>query len=165
MKKLIALLMALCCLFAFVACGNSAEPAQSNGEQEQTEKGLDLQALNGKIQEKLGVVSPELNQNMVLNMYGLTAEDCAEMVVCSDYDGTKCNEIWLIKAASEESLAAVKSLAQSRVDSLLDQSKNYNADVYAASGDARIETRGLYLLLIVTTAGDSGDIAELFLNA
>lgn len=159
MKKLIALLLALCCLFAFAACGNSG------AQEENKELELDLKALNQQMQEKIGVTIPELNQNMALNMYGLTTDDCAEMLVCSDYDATKCNELWLIKAASEESLEQVKSLAQSRVDSLIDQSNNYNADVYAASQDARIETRGLYLLLVVTTAGDSGEIADLFLNA
>ena len=157
MKKLIALLLALCCLFVLSACGEAEKPEES--------KDLDLHALSQQMQEKLGVTIPELNQNMVLNMYGLSTEECAEMLVYSDYDATRCNEIWLIKAVDEAALEQVKTLAQSRVDSLLDQSRNYNADVFAASEEARIETRGLYLLLVVTTAGEAGDIAELFLNA
>ncbi len=157
MKRIVALLLAVCCLFALCACGEAEKPEKS--------KDLDLQALSQKMQEKLGVTIPELNQNMALNMYGLTTEDCAEMLVYSDYDATKCNEIWLIKAADEAALEQVKTLAQSRVDSLLNQSRNYNADVFAASESARIETRGLYLLLVVTTAGEADDIADLFLNA
>ena len=49
-------------------------------------------------------------------------------------------------------------------DSLLQQSNNYNADVYAASQKAEIEVRGLYLMLCVSTAGDSAAVAEMFLN-
>lgn len=159
MKKLIALLLALSCLFTLCACGGEEE------KEEEQEVALDLSALSGQIIEKIGVPMPQLNENMLLNMYGLSAEDCAEMYVYSDYDATKCNELWLIKAADEAALENVKNYAQNRVDSLLQQSNNYNADVYAASQEAKIETRGLYLMLCVTTAGDSSAIADMFVKA
>ena len=158
MKKIIALILACVCMLSLCACGGEKQD-------ENTQVELDLAALSTSMQEKIGVTMPELNQNMALNLYGLTTEDCAEMVILSDYDATKCNEVWLIKASGEEALGTVKELAQNRVDALIAQSNNYNADVYAASNDARIETRGLYLLLVVTTAGDSGEVAQLFLNA
>ena len=159
MKKLIAILLALSCLVALCACGAEKE------EQEVKETALDLAALSDEIIEKIGVPMPQLNENMALNMYGLSAEDCAEMFIYSDYDATKCNELWLIKANDEAALENIKSFAQNRVDSLLQQSNNYNADVYAASEKAEIEVRGLYLMLCVSTAGDSAAVAELFLNA
>ena len=157
MKKLIAVLLALSCMFALCACGVEEE-------EEVTEEILDLAALSTEIIEKIGVPMPQLNENMVLNMYGLSNEDCAEMYIYSDYDATKCNELWLIKANDEAALENVKTFAQNRVDSLLQQSNNYNADVYAASQKAAIEVRGLYLMLCVSTAGDSAAVAEMFLN-
>lgn len=160
MKKLIAVLLALSCLFALCACGG-----EEKEEQEKQEVTLDLSALSQQILEKIGVPMPQLNENMLLNMYGLSSEDCAEMLVYSDYDATKCNELWLIKAKDEAALDNVKTYAQNRVDSLLQQSNNYNADVYAASQEAKIETRGLYLMLCVTTAGDSAEVANIFKNA
>lgn len=159
MKKLIALLLALSCLFVLCACGSETE------EKEEKEVSLDLAALSQQAIEKIGVPMPQLNENMALNMYGLSAEDCAEMYVYSDYDATKCNELWLIKAADEAALENVKTYAQNRVDSLLQQSNNYNADVYAASQKAEIEVRGLYLMLCVSTAGDSAKVAKLFTEA
>ena len=158
MKKLIAVLLALSCMFALCACG-------AEEEEEVTEEILDLAALSTEIIEKIGVPMPQLNENMALNMYGLSNEDCAEMYIYSDYDATKCNELWLIKANDEAALENVKTFAQNRVDSLLQQSNNYNADVYAASQKAAIEVRGLYLMLCVSTAGDSAAVAEMFLNA
>lgn len=160
MKKLIALLLALSCVFALCACGGQEEEDKTEKETE-----LDLAALSQQIIENIGVTMPELNENMALNMYGLSTEDCAEMKIYSDYDATKCNELWLIKANDEAALENVKTFAQSRVDSLLQQSNNYNADVYAASQAAKIEVRGLYLMLCVTTAGDSAAAADLFLKA
>ncbi len=159
MKKLIALLLALSCLFALCACGGETE------EKEEKEVTLELSALSQQMIERIGVPMPQLNENMLLNMYGLSTEDCAEMYVYSDYDATKCNELWLIKAADEAALEDVKTFAQNRVDSLLQQSNNYNADVYAASQKAEIEVRGLYLMLCVTTAGDASAVADMFLNA
>ena len=156
MKKLIALLLALSCLFTLCACGGKTE------EKEEKEVSLDLAALSQQAIEKIGVPMPQLNENMVLNMYGLSSEDCAEMYVYSDYDATKCNELWLIKAVDEDALENVKTYAQNRVDSLLQQSNNYNADVYAASQKAEIKVRGLYLMLCVSTAGDSAEVAKLF---
>lgn len=159
MKKLIAFLLALSCLFVLCACGGETE------EKEEKETSLDLSALSQQIIEKIGVSMPQLNENMALNMYGLSSEDCAEMYVYSDYDATKCNELWLIKAADEAALENVKTYAQNRVDSLLQQSNNYNAEVYAASQKAEIEVRGLYLMLCVSTAADSAEAAKLFLEA
>ena len=156
MKKLLAFILAAACLVSLCACGSQKQDAPTE---------LDLSALAASMQEKIGVTIPELNQNMALNLFGLSTDDCVEMKVYTDYDATKCNELWLVKAANEDALNNVKELAQKRVDSLLAQSNNYNADVYAASQDARIETRGMYLLMVVTTAGDSGDVADLFLNA
>lgn len=158
MKKIIAFILACVCMLSLCACGVEQQ-------EENTELVLDLAALSTSMQEKIGLTLPQLNQNMALNLYGLSSEDYAEMIVLSDYDATKCNEVWLIKAANENALANVETLAQNRVNALIAQSNNYNADVYAASNDARIETRGLYLLLVVTTAGDSGEVADLFLNA
>lgn len=158
MKKLIAVLLALSCLFALCACGEEEK-------EEEKEVTLELSALSQQIIESIGVPMPQLNENMALNMYGLSAEDCAEMYVYSDYDATKCNELWLIKAADEAALEDVKTFAQNRVDSLLQQSNNYNADVYAASQKAEIEVRGLYLMLCVTTAGDASAVADMFLKA
>ena len=158
MKKLIALMLALVCVFALCACG-------AEEEEETVEVTLDLTALSGEMIQKIGEEMPQLSEMMALNLYGLTTEDCAEMLVYSDYDATKCNELWLIKAADEAALDNVKAMAQNRVDSLLQQSNNYNADVYAASQDAKIEVRGLYVMLCVSTASDSAEIAELFKNA
>lgn len=162
MKKLIALMLVLLLAVSMAACGSGGENDKPEQAKEAT---LDLTALSGTMLEKMGAASPELNENMVLNMYGLSSEDCSEMKVFSDYDATKCNELWLIKANDEAALENVKKLAQNRVDALLTQSNNYNADVYAASQAARIETRGLYLMLVVTTAGDADQVADLFLNA
>ena len=158
MKKLIALLLALCCLFVLCACGEKEET-------ENKEIALDLAALGQKMVEKIGVIIPQKPENKLLNEYGLSSDVCAEMMVYSDFDITKCNEIWLIKANDAAALETVKTLAQARVDSLLQQSNNYNAEVYAASQAAKIEVRGLYLMLCVTTAGDSAAIADMFLNA
>ena len=158
MKKLIALLLALSCIFALCACG-------AEEEEETVEITLDLTALSTQMIQTIGTEMPQLNEMMALNLYGLTTDDCAEMLIFSDYDATKCNELWLIKAADEAALENVKTYAQNRVDSLLQQSNNYNADVYAASQKAEIEVRGLYLMLCVSTAGDSAEVAEMFNNA
>lgn len=163
MKKLIALLLALSCVFALCACEDT--DSKDDSPQNEPAQELDLTALGQQMTEKMNVTLLPLPENMLLNQYGLSAEDCAQMLVYSDYDGTKCNEVWLVEAVDETALENVKTLAQNRVDSLLTQSNNYNADVYAASEEARIETRGLYLALVVTTSADSGEVMDLFLNA
>ena len=157
MKKLIAFLLVFASLFVLCACGGE--------ETETQEVALDLNTLSTQMTEKIGVPMPQLPENMVLNMYGLSSEDCAEMLIFSDYDATKCNELWLVKAKDAAALENVKTFAQNRVDSLLQQSNNYNAEVYAASENAKVEVRGLYLMLCVTTAGSSAEIASLFNNA
>ena len=159
MKKLIALLLAVVCIFSLCACDGKEEQ-----EEQEKEVSLDLPALAQQISEEIGVIMPLVAANKALNEYGLSDEDCDEIYAYADVDFNKCNELWLVKAKDEATLENVKTYAQNHVDQLLLQ-QTYNAEVFAAAENAKMETRGLYFMLCVTTAGDAASVVDIFNNA
>lgn len=148
MKKTVCVFLIVVMVFALCACGVTGAGA----------KDVELQSLYDSFADSL----PEmliLDDAMRLNLLGVKDEYC-DQVICSVVGfSLQADEIWLIEAADEDSLATLKTLAENRLQAKKEEASFYSPDQYAICGDGRIIIEGLYLALIVSPDADTFETA------
>lgn len=148
MKKTVCVFLIVVMVFVLCACGVTGAGA----------KDVELQSLYDSFADSL----PEmliLDDAMRLNLLGVKDEYC-DQVICSVVGfSLQADEIWLIEAADEDSLATLKTLAENRLRAKMEEASFYSPDQYAICEDGRIITEGLYLALIVSPDADTFETA------
>ncbi len=147
MKRIFALILVLCTVFSLAACGGE--------EKKETPVTLDLAAMYTKMEASLPEMVP-LNEDAMLNRYGIRAELVSEALVYICLDGLKADEIWLLKAADDAAMTDLEKLAQSRMQAKDEESVTYSPEQNKIVKQGKILKRGDYLALIV-----SPDVAAL----
>ncbi len=138
MKKRIFLLLILILALCLAACG-----------QKQTEKEpVDLQAvydsLTGQMPEMM-----VLDETMQLNLLGVDAADCEQVITAICADSMRVDEVWLLKAKDQTALEKLTELAKVRVESQAEVCQSYAPDQYAIVQKAQIVSADLYLALLI----------------
>lgn len=163
MKRIFALLLAAVMLLSLAACGEAADPTEAPTEAPTVPaEPLDLQALYETMLTEMPAMMP-MSEDMMLNYCGIFPEDCAQAVAAICQDGMRADEIWLIEAASEESLVKLKATAESRLKAKGEETVSYSPEQYKVVEKGQILTDGLYLVLIVTPEVDA--VVEIFREA
>lgn len=139
MKKLIALLLAVLLVMGLTACG---------GEKE-TVKDVDLTALYESMEGSLPQMLV-LDKDLMMNFLGIEAEGYTQVVAAICMEGLRADEIWLVEAADEASLAAAQKLAENRLAAKAEETVDYNPEQYAVVEKAELFTKGNYLILLVS---------------
>jgi len=147
MKRLIALMLVLCAVLSLAACGGE--------EKKETPVTLDLAAIYAKMEPSLPEMAP-LNEDAMLNRYGIRSEMVSEALIYVCLDGLKADEIWLLKATDSEAMTNLEKLAQSRMQAKDEESVTYSPEQNKIVKQGKILKRGDYLALIV-----SPDVAAL----
>lgn len=133
---------------------DTVETLETESTEATADNGVDLQALY----EILAADMPEmilLDENMMLNFYGIEPGDYVQAAVATCADGLRTDELWLIQAVDEDALARLKDLAQTRLRMKGEESITYSPEQYAVVEKAQILTDGLYLAVIVSPDVDS----------
>lgn len=144
MKKIISLLLAFSLLLALAACSRKEEAAVS----------VDVNALYESYNEHL----PEMfypDDPTLMNFLGINAEDCTQYKVAICAEGMRADEVWLIEAKDEAALETLQQLAQTRIESKLDETVTYAPDQYLVVQKAELLTNGLYLALLISPDVDT----------
>lgn len=142
MRKRIAWILLAVLLLNLAACGG--EKAKS----------VDLNAVYEGFQETL----PEmmvLDEDLMMNLLGIPAEDCAQVVTAVCADGLAADEVWLIEAKDAQALERLKALAQNRLEAKAEETENYLPDQYVVVKQAQVVTQGNYLALLVSPQVDA----------
>ena len=145
MKKITAILLCAVLLLSMAACGGEPAPEKKN---------VDLNA----VYESFGASLPEmwvLDEDMMLNMFGIKTEDCAQVITAIVSTGLNVDEVWLIEAKDAAALEQLKALAESRMKAKADETVDYLPDQYVFVEKGVILTEGLYLALIVSPDVDN----------
>ena len=143
MKKIVFYILIFALLISLCSCGVNGAPA----------KEVELQNLYDSFTPSLPDMLV-LDDSMRLNLMGIKDEYC-DQVICSVVGfSLQADEIWLIEAADEDSLATVKTLAENRLRAKMEEASFYSPDQYAICEDGRIITDGLYLAFIVSPEAD-----------
>lgn len=144
MKKVFTLMLALSLVLSMVACGGKTEEAVS----------VDIDALY----ESYSQYMPDMfypDEATMLNFLGISTEDCAQYKVAICAEGMRADEVWLIEAKDEASLETLRELAQTRIESKLDETVTYAPDQYVIVEKAELLTNGLYLALLISPDVDA----------
>ncbi|MBE6922544.1 MAG: DUF4358 domain-containing protein [Ruminococcaceae bacterium] len=164
MKQVFALLLAVTVLLSLTACSGQEEP-QPQAPSVTTEAPAapaDMSAIYEEMEKTLPEMIP-MDETTMLNFCGISAEDCTQVVAAICADGLITDEVWLIEAKDEASLATLKSLAESRLKAKGEESITYSPEQYAVVQKAQIICDGLYMALIVSPDVDT--LAEIFNGA
>lgn len=164
MKKIIALVLA--CMLLLCAC--TTQPGQTTAPATQPDQTtapmvLDLEAIFAQMatatQEEMAAIKPE----RLLDLYGIDQADCLEVYVYSYNSGMMAAEVWLIRAASPEAQAKLKTLAENRLEYLDEESASYSPEMNKVVKKAQIICRGEYLAMICSVEVEA--LAAIFNNA
>lgn len=144
MKKVISLMLAMALLLSLAACGAKKETPVS----------LDIDALF----ESYTQYMPDMfypDEATMLNFLGINVEDCAKYKVAICAEGMRSDEIWLIEAKDEAALENLCQLAETRIQSKLEETVSYAPDQYVVVEKAQLLTNGLYLALFISPDVDA----------
>lgn len=143
MKKMIAMLLALCLMLSVAACGAKAEPVS-----------VDLEAMY----ESFGPYLPEMyfmDEVTLLNFLGVDVADCAQYKIALCAEGMDADEIWLIEAKDDAALEKLQQLAETRIEAKLGEAAFYVPDQYAIIEKAEVVVIGRYIALLVSPDVDT----------
>ena len=94
--------------------------------------------------------SVDFSTDLLLNMYGIKAEDIAEVAGYMTLTGVFPEEVIMIKASDEEAKAAVISALENRIAEVRVQSQNYDAENYALAQKCSVKNDGLYVTMFLS---------------
>ena len=140
MKKMISLLLALALGLSLAACGAKPEAAPVS---------LDVNALYESYSQHL----PDMffpDDDTLMNFLGINIADCVQYKVAICAEGMRADEIWLIEAKDQAALETLQQLAQTRIQSKLEETVTYAPDQYVVVEKAEVLVNGLYLALLIS---------------
>lgn len=92
----------------------------------------------------------QLDDNMLLNLYGIEQADVKKARVAVSSDGLRADEIWLVEAVSGEAAAKIKGLADNRITQKDAESVTYSPEQNAIVKKSYVAVEGSYVFLITS---------------
>lgn len=177
MKKLLAVLMILTMVLSLVACGSSEEPettaeeqnvvteaAEENAETKakpQSNGPVDVVKVKDDMLAKFEIADAiELNEDLLLNQYGITAEQVLAQGSFIVSTGLFPAEIVMVEAVDEAAAEQVAEKLNTRLDSLKAQSKSYDPESYEIAQACQVLTEGNYVAMFFSE--DGAEMEELY---
>ena len=157
MKKILGVTLAVLTL-SLAAC--SKAPAQESttagdvattvAAAEQT-GAVDLAALKASMIDTLAIEGAvDVASDRLTALYGIDAADVADSACFIKMEGSFPDEIVMIKAASADAAGRIAEKLGVKLDDVLNQSKNYDADNYAIAQTCKVVTKGDYVSLFIS---------------
>ena len=87
--------------------------------------------------------------------YGIAAEDVKDFAGGINNSGVDQEEIVMIEAANAEAAGRVMTALNNRLQSKLNETKNYNPEQYAIVEDASVDQNGNYVSLFISENADA----------
>lgn len=164
----VALLLTLLCLGSFVSCGgDSDDPSaattteKSKDENPQTPRSIDVAALKDEIIADLQVTdSVDIAADLLLDLYGIAAEDVAEASGYMTMDGVFPDEVIMVKAVDDAAAGRIADALNRRLEEVKIQSENYDPENYALAQKCKVQSEGVYVVMFLSPHYDR--MTELF---
>lgn len=125
------------------------------------ENKVDLAAVRTAIVDQLGLTDPlNLDTDALNNLYGIDPSLVAQSASFTVAAGTFPDEVIMVEAVSDEAVASIQEKLQSRLDEVLVQSQNYDAENYKAAQSCQVRVNGRFVSLILSPK--QADIAAIY---
>lgn len=111
-------------------------------------KDVDLQS----VYDAISGAMPEmmvLEETLQMNLLGVDAADCQQVITAICADSMRVDEVWLIQAKDDAALARLTELAKVRINAQAEVCESYSPDQYAIVKKAELLTEGRYLALLI----------------
>ncbi len=138
MKKIALILAIVCLLGALSACGAAKEP--------------DPAAVVDEIIASLSIANPlDVPAERLLALYGIAAEDIAASASFTTLDGGIFpDEVVIVKAVDSAAADRVEQCLNTRLESVMAQAQNYDAESLAVAQQCKVLTQGQYVALFLS---------------
>jgi len=158
MKKIICLIMVSMLLFSLCACGGNTDTTTTTKNVQ-----LDLAQIMTEIES--AVTLPEnmddiTNSDLLLQYYGIEADDVKSFAVKINGTGIKCDEVVMIEAVDADALGRIKTCLENRLDDVKNQMNNYLPDEYRIAAACSVRTVGNYATLFISP--DANTMTDIF---
>ena len=138
MKKVLAIFLVIVLCMALAGCGSE-------------KKDLDLSALRDKMTSELSIEGAmSLKTERLESLYGIEAKDVKQQGSFITMGGTFPDEILMIEAVDSDAAKRVEEKLQSRLEQVMAQSKNYDAENYALLQKCAVKKTGNYVTLFIS---------------
>ena len=104
-----------------------------------------------------------VSEKRLRNFYGIDPDTCPQVILAQSSDTLRADEIWLIEAGSETQAEELYALAQSRIEQLGREMKDYLPEQYAVVQKAVLVRSVCYVGLFISPASET--MAEQFQQA
>lgn len=138
MKKIVGIIALIAVLAVLLcACGEQAQP---------------LSDVFGTIKTEYKITDMVEFEDVAAleRFYGIGADDVAEFAGGVNNSGVNQEEIVLIKAKDTDAAEAISEKLNNRLQSKLNETKNYNPEQYAIIEKCTVDTDGLYVSMIIS---------------
>lgn len=150
MKRFVSILLLCLMAVSFAAC-----------KKEDEAKVLDIQAIKSEIIEKVGIESPmDLGAERLLALYGIEEADVKDSACFMSMGGTFADEVILVTAKDKDAADRVEACLDSKLEQVLNQSKNYSPEDYAIYQEIKVLREGETLALFIHR--DHKEMQEIF---
>lgn len=144
MKRIIAALLLVLSVCTLVACGNNADGNKN------TAVTVDIAAVKAQILKDVAIVEPmELTTERACVQYYLDANDVKDSACLIAMGGAFPEEILMFEAKDSDAAKRIAEKLQTKLQDLLNQSANYDADTNALLKECKVETVGNYVTLFI----------------
>ena len=151
MKRIIALLLCLLCTVSLFACGAGSNDETSNENNSQQTANVNLTEIKDSIITKLAIDGAmDMDTSMLLNLYGIDEADVKESACFATMDGVFPDEIVMVRATDSNASARIAEKLQTRLEAVLVQSKNYDAQNYEIAQKCKVITKGDIVALFIS---------------
>ena len=150
MKKFVSILLIAAALLCLAACQGNETPTTTAAASNRP-KQLTLSETYTAITKDADM--PEMmriDEDMLLDLYGIQAEQYKQVEVYLCVNSLRADEIWLIEATDADALAKLKTLAENRLTAKDEESVTYSPEQNAIVKKAHLQSYGNYLVMIVS---------------
>lgn len=143
MKKTVAVILIFILMLAMTACASADA------------KEVALDTVYSQLLETMPEMILIEDGDMRLNLMGIQADDCVQVITAVCADGLRTDEVWLIEAKDAAALDRIAALAENRLLAKAAESETYSPEQYAVVQKAETVTEGLYFALLVSPDVDT----------
>lgn len=115
---------------------------------------IDLQSFKARIISDFDVTDPlDLTQERAAALYHIDPADIAESASFITMDGTFPDEVILLRAADANAADRIETQLELRLEEIMNQSQNYDAENYALLKKCKIQKKGTIVAIFISAKG------------
>lgn len=160
MKRIVCLMLAVFCLMGLCACGDKSSSDEGSGT---ARENINITEIKDTIISEIGIEGAyDMDTAMLLNMYGIEEADVEECASFTTMDGVFPDEIIMVKATDKDAADRVEEKLETRLEAVLTQSQNYDAENYAIAQKCKVIREGEVVALFISANHET--MQEIFLR-